>query len=538
MKLFKKDPELLVSRAEEKRQKWQKFVDHQIKFTVLSIVAVLIIALSSSYAIFSSVQNGTKYNVIKSGTLSVAYNDTDTGLGNVISLNGAYPTSDTDGQATSPYVFKITNNGTLNANYTISIVDDTDMITTDGCSAKQLDKNFVKFSVNGGTPVILGSLSSSSYVIKTGILNAGASKTYSVRVWLSDTADATALGKHFHGKIEVNSVNTTQVGGMTVEEFVAKANPASLTEYTSATTAQKAQMFTFSHTAGTQQSGWTTAELTDYRYIGSSPNNYVTFNGETWRIIGVFTVENSDGTKSQKIKIIRDSIGNYSWDSSVSTINSGWGINEWSQADLMTELNSGAYWSRTSGTCYNGQNNATTTCDFSSTGLTSTAKAMISPTKYYLGSTTAYTTELANQFYTDERGTTIVSATDGVTRTTNWVGNVGLMYPSDYGYATGGGSTTNEQACLEKELYNWNSSSYSDCKTNDWLYNSSLYQWFLSPVAGYQYDAFYVNTAGYVNYHYGNGVNNAYAARPVIYLKSDILVTGGDGSLSNPYVLG
>src|SRR5574344_399443 len=162
MKLFKKDPELLVSKAEEKRQKWQKFVDQQIKFTVLSIVAVLIIALSSSYAIFSSVQNGTKYNVIKSGTLSVTYNDTDTGLGNVISLNGAYPTSDTDGQATTPYIFKVTNNGTLNANYTISIVDDTDMITTDGCSAKQLDKNFVKFSINGGTPVILGSLSSSS----------------------------------------------------------------------------------------------------------------------------------------------------------------------------------------------------------------------------------------------------------------------------------------------------------------------------------------------------------------------------------------
>jgi len=37
-----------------------------------------------------------------------------------------------------------------------------------------------------------------------------------------------------------------------------------------------------------------TAQLqatTDYRYTGKNPDNYIKFNNETWRIIGVFNVD-------------------------------------------------------------------------------------------------------------------------------------------------------------------------------------------------------------------------------------------------------
>ena len=79
------------------------------------------------------------------------------------------------------------------------------------------------------------------------------------------------------------------------------------------------------------------------------------------------------------MKIIRGSqIGTYSWDTSSSNINYGYGVNEWSESDLMKLLNSGydsesvggsLYWNAKSGTCYNGQNNAKTSCNFTSTGL-------------------------------------------------------------------------------------------------------------------------------------------------------------------------
>ena len=36
-------------------------------------------------------------------------------------------------------------------------------------------------------------------------------------------------------------------------------------------------------------------DITEYRYRGANPKNYVTFNGETWRIIGVFPTDDGTG---------------------------------------------------------------------------------------------------------------------------------------------------------------------------------------------------------------------------------------------------
>ena len=121
----------------------------------------------------------------------------------------------------------------------------------------------------------------------------------------------------------------------------------------------------------------------DYRYYGANPNNYITFNGELLRIIGAFNnVDDGTGKKEIRLKIIRnESIGNYSYDSSASTVNSGYGVNDWSKADLNTELNS-LYYNSSSGTCYSGASNTSTTCDFTNTGLKSEARNMIGDTKY------------------------------------------------------------------------------------------------------------------------------------------------------------
>ena len=235
------------------------------------------------------------------------------------------------------------------------------------------------------------------------------------------------------------------------------------------------------------------------RYIGKDPSNYVYFNCsdynnptadtcELWRIIGVFNnVTKSDGSKENLVKIIRaDSLGNYSWDSSDSSVNNGYGVNDWTDADAMKLLNPGhdsesiggsLYYNAKSGTCYYGRNNATTSCDFTSTGLKNDiTRNAIEEVVWNLGGTDAYNTSTASMFYTAERGTTVYSG-----RPTTWTGKIGLMYPSDYGYATSGGTTKDRSACLAKELYNWDSSDFSDCKGNDYLYNSSLYQWTLAP---------------------------------------------------------
>ena len=109
------------------------------------------------------------------------------------------------------------------------------------------------------------------------------------------------------------------------------------------------------------------------------------------------------------------------------------------------------------------------------------------------------------------------------------------MYPSDYGYATSGGSGADRTTCLSKELYSWDDSSVSDCENNDWLFNSS-HQWTLSPCAQSYYDSsvFYVRDSGDVPG--GNAANNL-DVRPVGYLLSNTSVQSGDGSSGNPFIL-
>ncbi len=72
-----------------------------------------------------------------------------------------------------------------------------------------------------------------------------------------------------------------------VKYLLKKTNPKTITNYTDG---DIHEMYTFEHEATVQ-----TPALTDYRYIGSDPNNYVEFNDELWRIIGVFSVEDENG---------------------------------------------------------------------------------------------------------------------------------------------------------------------------------------------------------------------------------------------------
>ena len=517
--------------------------DKQTIISIVAMVLLIVIVLGVSYAIFTYSQVGTKNNVIKSGSITFAYNETTNG----ITISNAMPISDTAGKVQTGtgnvFEFTLTNTvvGTSTINYEIYVTNET-------TATNKLSPDYVKLYLTDitstETEVVASTIFSQLDDASTnetgkslyiGSFTSSGTRKFRLRMWLADTYTAAETARTFTMKVNVKATDSSVTSAKTM--LIAKANAVE-TAYTSASTTQQKEMFAFNHTAGTQQAGWSTKELKDYRYIGASPNNYVTFNGESWRIIGAFTVENSDGTKSQKLKIIRnESIGSYSWDSSDSTINSGYGINEWSQADLMTELNSGPYWNRTSGTCYYGSNNSTTTCDFTTTGLNATAKTQISSSKYYLGGKNGYDT--ASNFYGYERGTTVGTPGTGdtVTRTTNWQGNIGLMYPSDYGYATSGGATTNQATCLATSMYSW-SSSYSDCKNNDWLFNSSYNQWTLSPSAGNATYVFYVDTSGHpYNFTNNNPAYNSYSVRLVAYLRSDIRITSGDGSSSNPYII-
>ena len=279
------------------------------------------------------------------------------------------------------------------------------------------------------------------------------------------------------------------------------------------------------------------------RYVGASPKNYLKFNdGEIWRIVGVFnnitTIDEEQGIEKKEslVKIVRnDSLGNYSWDSSKSSTNKGWGVNEWSQADLMYELNcdkkstkycrdditEGYLSNLTSGTTYwfNGENNAKNGTynydkNIKSSSIDKVAKVRWNTSGAKFGASTL-------DSYNQERST----SSDNVPTTNIWDGKIALIYPSDYGYASTDKACRDSMSSKTNNVYN--------CKNENWLFNGA-YQWILSPTSGLAYYVFYVYSGGRVS---SNGAHNTYGVRPVLFLKSDVVVSGGEGTESNPFIL-
>ena len=498
---------------------------NKIILVIILILISLITLVGSSYALLTKSFKSKKLSM-EVGTLKIDFAE-----GNAINMANAAPMTDSNGLKSTPYTFTITNGGDINAYYTVSNEEEL---------ANTLDTSYLRMKLTGSDGYDSGiktvkELGTETYkLIDDTLLETGKSVTYELRMWISQDAGNDIQDKIYKSKIVVNG--TSNKLPLATDKILAKANPENL-DYNSATDAQKKEMWTFTHEATEQ-----TTALTDYRYIGADPNNYVKFNDELWRIIGVFDTDDGTGKVEKRLKIIRnESIGNYSWDNKDTTTGAetAYGKNEWTDARLNYLLNPGhesetnggsLYWNRKSGTCYKGQNNSTTSCDFTSTGLTDTAKSMIGDAKWYLGGSSTYNDVTPPMFYTRERGTTVYSG-----HSTSWIGKVGLMYPSDYGYATSGGSSTNRNSCLAKELYNWDSSGYSDCKNNDWMYNSNIWQWTMSPRAGNSDYVFFVDFTGYVNGYYAY---RTYAGRPVVYLKSTIKVISGSGTTSSPYILG
>ena len=260
------------------------------------------------------------------------------------------------------------------------------------------------------------------------------------------------------------------------------------------------------------------------RYYGSNPNNYVSFNNELWRIIGVF---------GNNVKLIRkDSLGELSWDSSESSVNNGWGVNEWSQSALKNYLNT-MYYGGTSVTCYNGQNKKEVTCPTGT--IDETSKALIDNHIWNTGAIEYNTRTDTLAFYSAERGTVNGKictgggyCNDTVKRTTTWTGYVALPYVTDWAYAS------SESVC-ETNMQKQDSSNAYICKNNNWMQRSS-YTWYLSPAAygSFASDAWVVSDVGVA---YNDRAAYSFAVAPSIYLKSNVLIESGTGTSSNPYIL-
>ena len=244
----------------------------------------------------------------------------------------------------------------------------------------------------------------------------------------------------------------------------------------------------------------------EYRYRGGNVANYVTFNNEVWRIIGVIPTEDTDGNVENRFKIIRDeSIGEFQWDDGTNSERTSYFPNDWSFASLNAYLNNDYY-----------------------NTLTTDAKNMIGTTKYYLGGygqtdditsdamwqyerkkgngkdcTTDNNFQSGTECYFNENDTIVQNVTDK---------KIALLYASDFLYAQSG----------------W----LEEYKSDEWLLTQVTA---INNIMGYVY--VHSQNSGLLASNLTDAFGGQINTRPVLTLSFNVKILSGSGTSSDPYQL-
>ena len=266
------------------------------------------------------------------------------------------------------------------------------------------------------------------------------------------------------------------------------------------------------------------------RYFGSSPDNYIIFNNETYRIVGLFNnVSTSDGNKDL-VRIVKNTRygTNTTWSNDYVNI----GNNNRDYPNYFVRNDAAAT-----------KSNIYTVLNTTYYGSMNSDRNYIQSVNWGMGALDSATDNNVLSFYTKERGSTPGSSYS----TTSYNFKVGLLYPSDFGFAT------NNQECLTTNL----GSFAGTCTAENWIDSMITYNaWTITPSTYYEdintranrtynsYYVFYIGTAGNI---YRNGVGyysggsytyRPYSAYPSFYLKEDVEIVSGTGTQADPYRIG
>ena len=260
-----------------------------------------------------------------------------------------------------------------------------------------------------------------------------------------------------------------------------------------------------------------------YTYRGESPNNYVTFNGEQWRIISVNTADNT-------IKIMRngvlsdrafDTSSNGRYNSS-QYCNYSSGCNIYGSSSTLYDTNLSPI--TTLGREYNGTKYQLPSKESEMStylngtyynGLNETARSMVKEDAVY---------KVGVLYYDNNNMITDMNQLNAA----KWKGKIGLIDPSEYLRASTNSSCTNITA------YWTTSSCYNNSSSHNWMYLNDDW-WTMSPLSGSGADLVWtVYSSGFIS---DGGAYASRGVRPVVTLKPDVKITGGDGSSTNSYQL-
>ena len=510
-----------------------KLIKKQVMLILATVVLVGTLAVTTSFAVFEETKSNATDQKMTIGNLDVTY----TG-GSAISITDINPMTDSTAlsKTNNIYTFTIKNTGNVPYNFKVKVINNPSY------TSNLLPHQYIRYSLNNGTASTLGS-GQADYELTSGVIEAGATNTYNLRLWVADASTYSlpnsVLGQEIHLKISVEGKAGSGWLPSNFKDRILALNEVKTpitTPGAAISTADEALLASAEDDYGTS-----------YYFRGAVKNNYVEFANKCWRIVRV------GGDGSVKLILHND--------------NTAGAVNPCDAANNSAN----AAFARYSGTTYksafntNYNDNAYVGFKYGTVGASGYASAHANTNNstiltnletWYTNNLKTYESVIDNSVWCNDKTNVTDTSYDPWSITPN-----GLGYAKNVTYygatkrlvgTSGSAGGTGPSLKCNGELSKINSkvglitadelayAGYAIGTGNTTTYlqenATDTYWWSLSPSYFYGFNANVWNVYGSIGGFSDYRVNDAYGVRPSISLKSTTNVTG-EGTSSSPYII-
>ena len=250
-----------------------KLIKKQVMLILATVVLVGTLAVTTSFAVFEETKSNATDQKMTIGNLDVTY----TG-GSAISITDINPMTDSTAlsKTNNIYTFTIKNTGTVPYNFKVKVINNPSY------TSNLLPHQYIRYSLNNGTASTLGS-GQADYELTSGVIEAGATNTYNLRLWVADASKYnlpnSVLGQEIHLKISVEGKAGSGWLPSNFKDRILALNEVKTpitTPGAAVSTADEALLASAEDNNGTS-----------YYFRGAVKNNYVQFANKCWRIVRV-----------------------------------------------------------------------------------------------------------------------------------------------------------------------------------------------------------------------------------------------------------
>ena len=471
-------------------------MDKKKKIYLIVVGVMLILSIVTlTYALFTSKYTQADTSTVQMGCFNIAFSE-----GDAINIINDYPIADLAGKKRKGYEFTVTNICETPATFEVYL---------DVLKSNTLKQDKMKLYVEGAKviePTKISSLNSTSSLLGssytayklfedtilpghgTASEELGVAKSYTLKLWIDQYATSSESNHSFSGRISLRA--TTSKNNVLAQKVLIDNEDN-----------RRSGSIDFSQAANNGIYITQDDQGTTHFFRGNVTNNYVSFAGLLWRIVRI----NGDGTTRL---ITDDTVGS----SAFNTTDQGHHV----------------------GYTYNNSHNCTSDNPCNGTeGTASTMKTYLD--NWYNTNLKSYEDKIATSDYCNDTtyrvsgSTRYYGAYDRITSSA--VNPVLSCVDTTVNY---GGKYNLKIGLLSADEIALSGYSRSSNTTNSYLQKSPSW-WSFSP---FNSDAYTANVFYAINSYPGySNTNNSGGVRPVINLKADTLITSGNGTVSNPYVV-